>query len=160
MNIKYCLCIILIITNILLIGCKREEKKDEYKFIEYIKVEGIGGDDHARIKGKYEGEIVHWYNVTKDTHSRYGSVSYIHKDTDDYVNNVIDSVKNPHKYKPPHIIDFQDLKPEDLIGDELLLKGISKHLDYDKQYEATCALKVIERLDYFPSSEEQEKLKQ
>ncbi len=143
--------IVLLITIVL--GCSRKEEKleDESKFIEYIKVEGICGEDHTKVQGKYSGSIVHWHNVTKDTHSRYGSVSRRHSiDERRY------SVENQYKYFLPFMIKFHGLKPEDLVGDELHLKGISKSADSSERYEATCVLKVIRRLDYLPSSEEEE----
>ncbi len=147
---------ILLISSIFLIGCRKEEKKDEYKFIEYIKVEGICGEDHAKTQGKYSGEIVHWYNVTKDTHSRYGFVSHWSSIEERFSN-----AKDPYKYTLPFTIEFHNLRPEDLVGDELHLKGISSRTDSDKENRATCVLKVIERLDYLPSlKEKEEQLKQ
>jgi len=54
------------------------------------------------------------------------------------------------------MIKFRKLKPEDLVGDELHLKGVSERLNSSERYEATCVLKVIKRLDYLPSSEEED----
>ncbi len=142
---------ILLISSIFLIGGRKEEKKDEYIFIEYIKVKGICGENHTKIQGKYEGEIVHRYNVTKGTHLIYG---HVHHRTS--IDESFSDINNPYKYTLPLSIEFWVLKPEDLVGDELHLKGISSRIDSDKQYKATCVLKVIERLDYLPSKEKEE----
>ena len=152
--LKICVVILLIV---IALGCgrKEEQAKDEMKRIEYIIVEGICGEDHTNVKGKYSGSIDHLHNITKDIHYRYGHVSH-RRSVDERIDEGRYSVENQYKYFLPYMIKFRKLKPEDLVGDELHLKGVSESTDFSERYEATCVLKVIKRLDYLPSSEEKD----
>jgi len=145
---------VMLLLLMIALGCSKKEEnlEDEKKLIEYIRVEGVCREDHTNVQEEYSGSIVHWHNITKDTHARYGSVDR-ELDTDEV------SVKNQYKYFPPFMIELSDLKPEDLVGDELHLKGTSGRLDSPKSYEATCTLKVVKRLDHLPSDEEEKECK-
>jgi len=145
--------ILLLISLALVAGC--EKPRDEYKFVEFIKVEGECSEDHVKQLAKYKGEIVHWFNVTRNSHSRYGSV---HNEESYDLEQTLESIHDPYKYRPPFTIDFDDLKQEEISGEQLNLKGISEHTgtgeDSGPQYWATCTLRVVQRFDHFPSDEE------
>ena len=140
---------------VLLVACEEERPKDESQFIEYIEVRGTCSEDHVKQSADYEGSIVHWYNVTKNRHARYGNVHQWGEITE----RIMEEVKNPHRYYPPPAVDFNDLDQDQITGDELHLKGISDHLggeqgDAGPHYETTCDLKVVRRLDHLPPVEE------
>ena len=60
---------------IVLIACEDRKPKDKYEFIEYIELRGTCRDDHVRVQpAVYTGDIEHWFNVTKNHHSRDGIV--------------------------------------------------------------------------------------
>jgi hypothetical protein len=143
-----------------LLGCYGGERsEDTYQFIEYLEVAGECFEDHVKQPAPYTGSIVHWYNVTKDYHSRYGSVHHTRElDTEKFA----ERTKRPYKYYPPFTIQFNDLQQEDLKGDELRLAGVST--DYQEykstavtvyMYESTCFLRVVRRLDHIPSTQEE-----
>jgi hypothetical protein len=136
-------------------GCKEAAKSDEYRFVEYLKIEGECYEDHVKRPAKYTGSLVHWYNSTKAIHSRYGSV---HQWESIKPEKLLESIQEPYTYKPPFTVSFQGLKEEEIAGDMLRLKGISEHLGKAEntegpRYWATCEMKVLERLDHIPRPE-------
>ncbi|MDO9530830.1 MAG: hypothetical protein Q7O12_01695 [Deltaproteobacteria bacterium] len=145
--------ILILISN----GCDNRRSKDEYKFIEYIEVEGNCYEDHVKQSANYKGDIVHWYNITKNIHSIYGSVSTFDVISgNEMIKNIIERNNDPYKYYPPDIIELSDLSKEDIGNDVLNIKGISRHSGKDMnsvgpRYKATCNLKVTCRLNYLPS---------
>jgi len=145
--------ILLLISLALVAGC--EKPQDEYKFVQFMKVEGECSEDHVKQVAKYKGEIVHWFNVTKNSHSRYGSV---HNEESLDVEKMLEGIQDPYKYRPPFIIVFEDLEQEEISGEQLKLKGISDHIGTGEgsgpQYWATCTLRVVQRLDHLPSDEQ------
>ncbi len=153
-NITIVLCTIFILS-----ACSEEKPKDEYKLIEYLKVEGTCSENHVKESANYAGSLVHWYNVTEDRHYRYGSVQHTASLDPE---RIIEKVKNPYKYYPPFSIDFMNITPDNFSKEEVELKGISEHTpkgqsEEGARYEATCKLRVIERLDHLPSDKEQHK---
>lgn len=111
--------IVLLIATVL--GCGKEEKlEDKYRLVKTIKVEGICGEDHTTVKGKYSGDISLYYVKDKDTYSYVGLLFRDRDPKEGY------EVGNLYKYELPPSIVLNKLTQEDLIGDELHLKGISK----------------------------------
>jgi hypothetical protein len=99
---------------------------------------------------------VHWHNLTKDTHSYYGSV---HHDEALSHENLIRTIERPYEYTPAFTVSFYEVPPSEFAKQELVLKCISEHIAKDgkgegPQYGATCNLVVVERLDYLPSLKE------
>jgi len=78
------------------IGCDEDRNKssNKYKLIEYVAVEGECWEDHVKQSAipqvKYQGELVHWENQTKKTHSRYGSVTNW-----ETLNIILEEIENP-----------------------------------------------------------------
>ena len=141
--------------SLFLIGCTKE-KKDEFKFVEYIEVKGVCSEEHVKKSAKYAGSIVHWHNLTKNTHARYGSV--FNWDAID-PERLMEYVNDQYKYVPPFSIEFIDLTEDEISKDNVIIKGISEHIATDEKskgprYRATCNLKVVRRLDYLPSTKE------
>lgn len=143
----------------IMVACSEQQPKDEYKFIEYLKVEGTCYENHVKISANYSGSFVHWYNKTKDQHSRYGSVHHTEALTTEKLN---EKIKNPYKYYPPFSVEFGVIPPDQFSKVEMKLNGISKHMpqresEEGARYEATCILRVLERLDYLPSDQSNKK---
>ncbi len=134
----------------LLWGCEKKQPEDEYKFIEYIEVKGVCSEDHVKQTAEYEGSIVHWHNVTKNEHSRYGHVCKVGLFSPE---ELIAAVEEPHKYRPPSFIAFWDLTPGQVSNKKFTLRGFSDD-DGKPHYEASCDLKVVQRLDYLPSAKD------
>ncbi|MCT0204929.1 hypothetical protein KQ302_07435 [Synechococcus sp. CS-602] len=139
--------------KLVLQACSEEKPKDEYKFIEYLKVEGTCYENHVREAGGYSGDLVHWYNETKDQHSRYGSVHL-----SDFLvpEKMVEKIKNPYKYYLPFTVSFGGISQVKYSQSEMRLEGISEHTSKGEskegmKCEATCTLSVTERLDYLPS---------
>jgi len=143
---------IFVLTILLLLIACEQQKKDEYKIIEYVKVEGVCFEDHVNQPDNYSGRIVHWYNVTQNVHGRYGSVHQPTIDTKKIHERVKERVENPYKYHPPFMITFRDLTQEEITGNQLHLKGISNSPAEpgESSYASTCVLSVVERLDHLP----------
>jgi hypothetical protein len=136
-------------------ACGQDPPKDEYRFIEYVEIEGSCFEDHVRQPGKYTGSIVHWRNVTKNTEMRYGSV---HRWAEE-VAETSEQIENPHKYFLPFSIQFDDVAPQDLRNPTFTAKGVAKHItgrdgDAAPQYEATCLLAVVKRSATLPPASE------
>lgn len=136
------------------VGCAEKTPKDEYRFIECVRVEGTCFENHVRQSAPYSGDFVHWQNVTKNQHARYGSV---HHSVGDLGQLIAQQIREPHKYYPPYTVSFDDIPEEDFSKPEVTLRGPSEHLakgdaEEGAQYEATCTLTVTERLDHNPST--------
>lgn len=136
-------------------GCEQKRSTDDYRFVEYIKVEGECFEDHVQRPARYMGEIVHWHNTTKDTHSRYGSVHHWNSMKPE---TLLAHLQDPYSYKPPFTVSFHDLREGEIAGGSLRLRGISEHLGRDENspgasYWTTCDLTVLERLDHMPGRE-------
>ena len=112
-------------------------------------VEGICYENHVGEPGHYSGSFVHWYNKTTDQHLRYGSVHYTGAFDD-----MTERLANPYKYYLPFTITFDDIPAAQYSQSEMELGGISEHLSSGASYEATCMLRVTERLDYLPAASE------
>lgn len=161
-----------IVLSTALFACQGEPPKDERKFIEYVEVKGPCHEDHVNQSGEYVGSLVHWLNVTKNQHSVYGSAfneeqNLLGRSGDKMAEKALSEVQaqeaNPYKYTLPFFIEFQGLSPENIAGNTFTLKGIAQHhlqkhqYNRDNQdqlegarYEATCELKVANRLNYLP----------
>ncbi len=136
---------------ILTIGCSEKQGKSEHRFVEDVFVQGVCSEDHATLSGNYQGEIVHWYKVATQTHSRYGSV--VNLDSQD-VESMLRHIKDPSQYVPPFIIAFNNLSENDIAGSEFTLHGVSEHDDDGGGFKATCKLAVTQRLDHLPTAQE------
>lgn len=137
------------------LGCENKKQKDEFKFIEWLKISGTCYEDHVRQTSKYEGSLVHWFNVTRKQDDVYGSV---HNPESATVENVVKRVENPYKYSPPFTIAFWEILPAQVEGKTMTLKGVSSQLGDHAQgggqeYEATCELTVLERRDHLPKDD-------
>ena len=101
---------------------------------------------------KYRGSLVHWENQTKNTHSRYGSVTNW-----ETVNKIIEEIENPSGYYPPFIVEFDDIAEKDFSSDRMRLSGLSSHISSKGSrpgYKTTCVLNAVKRLDRFPPDKE------
>ena len=142
-----------VVFSLMAAGCgQKREAEDEYRLVEYIKVEGECSEDHVKRSAKYDGEIVHWHNLTKDSDSRYGSV---HNQDSVTPEAIAARIQHPYDYAPPFTVEFSDLRQEDIAGTTLRLKGISEHLGTGDRvsgprYWTTCDVRVVERLDHVP----------
>lgn len=141
------------VTLLILSACSEEKPKDEYEFMEYLKVEGTCYENHVKESGHYSGSLVHWYNKTKAQHFRYGAV---HHTVPLVPEKMIEEIKNPYKYYLPFSVSFQNIPQSQYSQSEMKLDGISEHTpkgesEEGKKYEAACMLSVTERLDYLPS---------
>lgn len=136
---------------VLVLGCKPNSPKDEYKLIEFLRVEGSCSEDHVGQVESYTGELVHWYNKTRDTHSRYGSV---HAWNQLDVDAIFAASQDPHSYVAPFTVEFSDISADRFAGQTMSLTGVSTHLGDGEtegaSYRATCQLTVLERLDHNP----------
>jgi len=146
----YCLSICL------LGGCSQEEPKDDNKFVQHVSLKRSCYENHVKQPAQYSGSLVHWHNLTKNTHSYYGSV---HHDEALSHENLMRTIERPYEYTPPFIVSFWEVPPSEFSKQELVLEGISEHVAKDgrsegPQYKATCNLVAIERLDYLPSLRE------
>ena len=139
-------------------GCDQDRKKssDKYNFVEYVAVEGECWEDHVKQsvipQVKYRGELVHWENQTKKTHSRYGSVTNW-----ETLNTIIEEIETPNRYYPPFIVQFDDIGEKDFSSDRMRLSGISRHSGNEGNrpgYKTTCVLKAVKRLDRIPPDKE------
>jgi hypothetical protein len=142
-----CITLGLLVVALAVTACDQQPQrsKDKYKFVEFIRLEGVCFETHVRQDAQYRGELVHWHNLTKDQHMRYGSVHHWEE-----LAATLQRIETPHKYFPPFTIEFSGLTAEQIAGDTLSLNGISQHLEPGPRYEATCRLNVVERLDHFP----------
>ena len=137
-------------------GCEQKKRSDDvYRFVEYVRLEGECFEDHVKRPARYVGEIVHWHNTTKNTHSRYGSVHHWDSTKPEALTA---RIQDPYSYKPPFTVSFDDLRAEEIAGTTLRLKGISKHLGNEENssgpsYWTTCDVRVLERLDHIPRKE-------
>lgn len=126
-------------------GCFKKEPKDKHEFIERVEVEGVCYEDHVKEKGSYSGNFVHWYNNTKGTHSRYGSIFLKDRMSAEMMQ---ENIMNPHKYFLPNIISFDSIPQSVFSQAKMDIKGLSD--SGGKKYEATCELAVTKRLDHIP----------
>ncbi len=145
--------IILIGISLLLLGCGEEPIESKSKFVEFVKLKGTCFEDHVQQEEAYTGNLVHWYNETKDRHSRYGSV---HLAKALSPKRMLEKIQNPNEYYPPFSITFWQVPPEMFSIDKMILEGVSEHLPKGNEeeglsYKATCHLKVVKRLDYLPA---------
>jgi hypothetical protein len=148
-----CLISICVGLTLIFLSCTQSSQKDEYKFIEYIKVEGTCYEDHVRQSAPYSGSFVHWYNKTEEKHRRYGGVIHTEYVTKEGIRQ---QIQRPYRYFPPLSVDLWNIPKEQFELSEMTLHGISKHtseVDSEERvrYESTCRLKVTERLDHLPS---------
>jgi hypothetical protein len=143
------------------VSCGDKPAKDEHKFLEYVEVTGQCREDHVEQFDSYEGSFVHWFNVTKGDHSVYGAVSNKvdagQAGPEKLVERTLRSVRQPYKYFPPTSIEFSNLTPPQISSRSFTLSGISTHITgkgecTGPQYESTCNLKVIRRLNYLPDA--------
>src|SRR6266508_1681456 len=96
---------IVVVLIVIGIACNNP-KKDEYKIIDKIEVEGTCFEDHVKQQANYKGSIVHWHNITKNIHSWYGSV---HNWESMKSEKLFESINDPYKYNPPFTIEFHNL---------------------------------------------------
>jgi hypothetical protein len=136
---------------LLVLGCKPNSPKDEYELIEFLRVEGSCSEDHVGQVESYAGDLVHWYNKTRDTHSRYGAV---HNWTQIDVDKLVARSQDPYSYVAPFTVEFSDISADQFAGQTMGLSGVSTHVGDGEtegpSYRATCRLTVLERLDHNP----------
>ncbi len=91
MNIP--LVLALLATTLVVTACDQQPQrsKEKYEFVEFIRLEGVCSENHVRQDARYQGELVHWYNVTKDEDMRYGSVHHWEE-----LAVTLERLKNPH----------------------------------------------------------------
>jgi hypothetical protein len=109
-------------------ACNQNEKPNGHRFIEYLAVEGECFEDHVKQPARFTGELVHWYNETTNTHSRYGAV---HNWASMEIDKMLEEIKDPYKYRPPFTVTFGSLTPEQFSSDKIKANGISEHLPKD-----------------------------
>ena len=142
------------------VSCEDKPAKDEYKFIEYVEVTGQCREDHVEQFDEYEGSLVHWFNITRGDHNLYGYVTNkadAGLESEKVIERASRGVRQPYKYFPPFSIEFIDLTPPQISSNSFTLSGISTPIPGKEdctgpQYESTCTLKVIRRLDYLPDA--------
>ena len=122
-----------------------------YKFLETISVSGTCGENHANIKGEYNGFITKRYGNIDKRESIYGIVN---KTTTTTIKESI--ADRMYQYKPPVEIEFTGVPIEIFNKDSFSLGGHSKHypkytLDEELKskvvlmYYSTCKLEVTNR---------------
>ena len=141
---------LVIITYTVSMGCQQKPAKDEYRLIEHIEVAGQCHENHVAQSAEYKGSLVHWFNVTNGKHNVYGGV-----DSAEDLDKVSEETANPNKYHPPVIVTFDDITPEQVAQPEFSLSGTSCRPGgtlgcNEPQYETSCRLKVVRRLDHLP----------
>ncbi len=132
-------------------GC-HEKPKDQFRYVEDVKVEGTCLEDHVqeRWSEAYEGKLEHRYNITKNTHSRSGSVMRVRG-----LEKIVDEALRPNQYHPPQMVWFFDVPADMFALDTMTLKGVANLFsETTPSYLTTCKLTVVERR--VPSQEEQE----
>lgn len=146
------------------IGCDQDRNKssDKYRLVDYVAVEGECWEDHVKQlaigQAKYRGELVHWENQTKKTHSRYGWVTNLEtSDTAKLLAEIEREIENPNRYYPPSHVEFDDIAQEDFSADKMRLSGVSSHSSNEGNrpgYETTCIVNAAKRLDHIPPDKE------
>jgi hypothetical protein len=143
-------------------ACTDERAKQEDKVLQYVEVKGLCRDDHANQSAEYTGNLVHRFNVTKNEHRIYGVVTNQASSAppEQKIANTVKTVTQPYKYIPPFSIELVEPTPELITGESFTVKGISQHMPQPHQYsgstkeligaqyEATCDLRVLRRLDH------------
>jgi len=147
-------------------ACTDERAKQEDKVMQYVEVTGLCRDDHANQPAEYAGSLVHRFNVTKNEHRIYGVVinEASSAPPGQKIAETVKTVAQPYKYTPPFSIELLEPTPELIAGESFTVKGISQHMPQPHQYsgstkepvgaqyEATCELKVLRRLDHLPDA--------
>jgi hypothetical protein len=134
---------------LLCLSCSKTPDVPDFHFVGALLVEGECTEDKSTVAGRYQGDIVDWYNLSRQTHSRYGSVTNI-----DAMSRM-QQFTDPHGYQPPNNIGFDNLSSNDISGDELVLNGLSgREASPGNALRATCKLAVTKRLDHLPTPAE------
>ncbi len=143
--------LVLVAAALLITSCEEKKNVDEQRFVEFVEVTGTCSEDHVGQVAHYEGSLVHWHNVTKDTHSRYGSAQLSGGITQE----VMAQLEDPYTYRPPFLISFLEVAESEMAKPALRLRGISNYYSDDTgrdKYWATCNLRVVARSDHLPPS--------
>ncbi len=133
-------------------GCHDEKPKDQFRYVEDVKVEGTCLENHVqeRWTETYEGTLEHRFNITKTTHERSGPVMRVRG-----IEKILDEALQPNQYHPPQMIWFFDVPADMFSRDTMTLKGVANPFsEKTPSYLTTCKLTVVERR--VPSQEEQE----
>jgi hypothetical protein len=118
-----------------------------HRTMAYMEVAGECAEDHAKLFASYQGSIEHWRHAPTNEEHISG---YVRRPWEE--GRWIEERQRPYCYHPPDSIHFSDLTPEDLTGDTLRLAGSSSGPD-NYQYESSCVLRVLRRLDHNPERE-------
>jgi hypothetical protein len=137
---------------VLIVSCESKSPPlDQYKFLEYVAVQGECREDHVTESAHYEGSILHSFNVSKDRHEMSGSVT-----NNDFAK-FESSVLNPYKYYPPFSVTFSGLAPVEISQDKFMVQGLSVDIRcgpgrsasdcHGPQYETHCSFIRTKRLE-------------
>lgn len=134
-------------------GCQQADKQPTPELLGWLEVQGTCREDHVTQSDRYVGELVGWRNKTTGKAMRYGSVTDANEQTE------IARLKDPTKYHPPFMINFEDVPEKEFGSASLILHGVASNDDNAPGYRATCSLTVDRRLDHVPTDAERKELR-
>ena len=129
---------------LLLTSCSKEKSTEEFefKFLGSIKVEGTCYENHVKQIGNYTGSFRKVHYIKKNKYDAFGSVHQ----TGNITKRIIYEVTNPNKYHMPFMISFWSISEKDYNQSEMEVHGLSGS-EGKNEFESTCILRVIERID-------------